>query len=208
MKTTDLVDAMVDAAELALRFGRVDRVTYHPDGKTLESDTDHTVMLGIVACALVDHFPWLDRGAVAQYALVHDLVETYAGDTPTLRMPTAEATAAKRAREDAAFQRIDQEFVQTMPWLPDTIAHYESRSTPEARFVKAVDKMLPKLTHILNSGQTLHDEGVDSDALAARLAVQVKEMQAYASDFPGLFDLYAELTTRIIPLAAAPEVPC
>ena len=39
-------------ADLILRFGRVNRATYHPDGERPESDTDHTVMLGILACAV------------------------------------------------------------------------------------------------------------------------------------------------------------
>lgn len=36
---------LTQIADLALRFGRVDRATLHPDGVRHESDTDHTVML-------------------------------------------------------------------------------------------------------------------------------------------------------------------
>ncbi len=45
-----LADSMVGLARLSLTFGQDNRITYHPDGKTPESDTDHTVMLGIIAC--------------------------------------------------------------------------------------------------------------------------------------------------------------
>jgi 5'-deoxynucleotidase YfbR-like HD superfamily hydrolase len=197
-------DAMINVGRLALDFGRVDRITYHPDGQTPESDTDHTVMLGLVACAIaVRHFPLLNVGLIAQYALVHDLVETYAGDTPTLQMLTAVAKAEKQAREHAAFERIIIEFGTTLPWLPLTIGEYEAKALPEARFVKALDKLLPKVTHMLNGAVTIQKQGMSRADLAARLGAEVGEIKTYADDFPELFDVYAVLAERL--LAIAPE---
>lgn len=199
-------DALVAAGRLALDFGRVDRITYHPDGLTPESDTDHTVMLGLVACAIAaQHFPLLDVGRIAQYALVHDLVEVYAGDTPTLRMPTADIKADKQAREHAAFERIVTEFGTTLPWLPLTIGEYEAKALPEARFVKALDKLLPKVTHMLNGAVTIQKQGMSRSDLAARLDAQVGEMKAYAADFPELFDVYAVLAERLLGMVSDRE---
>jgi len=199
-------DAMVAVGRLALDFGRVDRITYHPDGLTPESDTDHTVMLGLVACAVADqHFPDLNVGLIAQYALVHDLVEVYAGDTPTLRMPSADTKARKEARERAAYERISKEFVKTLPWLPILIGGYEAKATPEARFVKALDKLLPKVTHMLNGAVTIQKQGMSRADLAARLDAQVGEMKAYAADFPELFDVYAVLAERLLSMVADAE---
>lgn len=192
-------DALVSLGDLALNFGRVDRITYHPDGLTPESDTDHTVMLGLIACALADqHFPSLNVGLIAQYALVHDLVEVYAGDTPTLRMPSADAKAEKQQREHDAYLRIKKEFVKTLPWLPILIGGYEARATPEARFVKALDKLLPKITHILNGAVTIHKQGMSGAELAVRYEAQIGELEAYAADFPELFELRAVLVDRVL----------
>ncbi len=199
-------EAMVDAGRLVLAFGRVNRITYHPDGITPESDTDHTVMLGVIACAVAaQHFPQLDLGLIAQYALVHDLVEAYAGDTPTLQLPTADARTAKRAREHAAYERIVTEFGRSLPWIPVMIGAYENLALPEARFVKALDKLMPKITHLLNDAIVIRDQGMSRADLTARLDAQVAEMKEYAADFPALFDLYAELTYRL--LALVPAVP-
>lgn len=85
----DLAEAVIDLGRLALAFGRIDRTAcYHPEGDMRESDTDHTVMLGWIAPALAAGlYPGvLDPGLVASYALVHDAVEVFAGDTPTLRI--------------------------------------------------------------------------------------------------------------------------
>lgn len=194
--TDEDVAATVRLGVLALAFGRVNRITFHEDGATPESDTDHTVMLGLVACAFAArHLPHLDLGLVAQFVLVHDLVEVYAGDTPTLRIDAAQK-AGKEEREQQALMRIMREFVN-LPWLAATIALYEQRRKPEARYVKAMDKLLPKITHIANGGKTLRDQGFTMGELVARYDQQLDELKDYAADFPPLFDLRAELITWV-----------
>lgn len=196
-------DAVVDLGRMALQFARVNRVTYHEDGATPESDADHTVMLGLIACAVADeHFPQLDLGLVAQYALVHDLVEVYAGDTNTLRVTTANAKAAKQRREHEAYERIAAELGATLPWVHVLIAEYEARTTPEARFVKALDKLLPKITHILNGAKTIRQQGMSLAELAARYEAQIGELSEYAADFPALFDLRTVLVDRVLKVLA------
>lgn len=190
--------AVVDLGAMSLAFGRVDRITFHEDGETPESDTDHTVMLGLIACAFAAKHLDLNVGRIAQYALVHDLVEVYAGDTPTLRVLSDDDKRAKAAREEAAYLRIAEEFALRLPWLATTIADYELRRTPEARYVKAMDKLLPKITHILNGCQTVRAQGMDADALAERYRLQLDELLTYAADFPPLFDLRAELVAMVM----------
>jgi len=133
-------------AAFLLQFARVERVTLHPDGVRPETDSDHTVMLAVIACDLCP--PSLNRGVVAQFAIVHDLVETYAGDTQTLKIDAGQR-AAKDAREAAALARIRAEF-GPFSWMVHTIEAYESQASPEACYVKVLDKVLPKLTHLLN----------------------------------------------------------
>lgn len=189
--------AVVDLGVLALKFARVNRITYHEDGLTPESDTDHTVMLGLIACAFAEkHLPGLNLGLVAQFALVHDLVEVYAGDTPTLRI-NSDQQASKQEREQAAYERLNKEFVQALPWVPEMIDLYEQRSTPEARYVKAMDKLLPKITHLANGGKTLQQQGMTLAQLQQRYVQQYSELQAYASDFPALFELRDELLAMV-----------
>ncbi|SMC98980.1 HD domain-containing protein [Kibdelosporangium aridum] len=188
--------SVVQLGVLALAFGRVNRITFHEDGVTPESDTDHTVMLGLVACSFAArHLPHLDLGLIAQLALVHDVVEVYAGDTPTLRITTEQQTS-KQEREHVALERIRAEFSR-LPWLSTVIDLYENRSTPEARYVKAMDKLLPKITHIANGGRTLRDQGFTMRELIGRYERQLRELQDYAADFPPLLELRAELVSWV-----------
>jgi putative hydrolase of HD superfamily len=187
-------DAAIRLGQLALAFGRVDRITYHPDGVTPESDTDHTVMLGLIACAIAEQVdPRLDVGLVAQMVLVHDLVEVYAGDTPTIRALDADGRAAKEARERAALERITDEFMAVFPWLPSMIAAYESQRTREARYVKALDKATPKITHVLNGCATPIEQGLTHRELVDQHEAQLHVVSRYAGDMPALIDLLRDL---------------
>jgi len=199
VKDGDTTDAVIELGRLSLAFGRVDRITYHDDGVTPESDTDHTVMLGLVACSFAAaNLPDLDVGLIAQYALVHDVVEVYAGDTPTLHELTPYAKALKEDREAQAYHVLLARFSHVLPWLPETIADYERREIPEARYVKAMDKLLPKITHLLNGGLTLAQQGMNLLDLVRRYDSQLDELLTYAEDFPPLFELRAELVQLVL----------
>lgn len=193
-------EAMITLGRLSLAFGRVDRMTFHEDGVTPESDTDHTVMLGLIACALAAREHHLNVGLVAQFALVHDLVEVYAGDTPTLRALDTAGKDGKKAREQAAFQRIVREYVDALPWLPTALAAYEQQTIAEARFVRALDKLLPKITHLSNGCVTVLAQNMTYDELAERYELQEKELLEYAADFPIIFELRAHLVGRVLDL--------
>lgn len=182
----EMVDASLKLASLCLQFGRTMRVTYHEDGEQLESDTDHTVMLGIMACAFArECAPHLDLGKIAQYALVHDFPEVYAGDTSTFGGLSEAQKADKHAREQAATERIEKEFGAVYPWVHATIEEYERLDTPEARFVKVFDKALPKIVHVLNDGVTARELGHTKEATDAFCREQVTQIQAgYGHDQP------------------------
>lgn len=182
--TPDAVQAIIDLGALALAFGRVNRITCHPDGVTPESDTDHTVMLGLLACAFAERFaPTLDRGRVAQFALVHDFVEVYAGDTPTARTLSDADHQSKEEREAEALRRIREEFDAELPWLGETIEAYERLDTPEARFIKVIDKAMPKITNALNKGATFLKQGHDATSAREFLVHQQEKIgKSYGTD--------------------------
>jgi 5'-deoxynucleotidase YfbR-like HD superfamily hydrolase len=198
MYTSKTADALVDLARVALAFGKIDRTSvYHEDGSP-ESDSDHTVMLGWAACALAFAFcPDLNVGAVAQYALVHDAVEVYAGDTPTLRI-TSDGRAAKAEREDEAALRLCREFGGVLIWFPAMVIAYEAQFIREAKFVKAVDKIMPKLVHLLDGCRGLIEQGMKRAELVDFFTGQRKDIAQYAGEFTFFFELYTELANRLL----------
>ncbi len=195
----ETVDAVLHLGRLALQFGLVERKTYHPDGVTPESDTTHTVMLALLACAFADRFAQhLNRGRIAEFALVHDFVEVYAGDVPTIRDLSLEDKRQKDENEHQALLRLREELGKELPWVADTMEEYESLSTPEARFVKTLDKVLPKITHYFNEGAMLKVMGIDGIELKDIHTFQHEKIQkSYGHDQEEALCLYRALSENI-----------
>jgi 5'-deoxynucleotidase YfbR-like HD superfamily hydrolase len=195
---TENADGLIDVGRLVFAFAKVSRATRHEDGVTLESDTDHTVMLSVSACALGKKlYPdLLDLGLVAQFAIVHDLVEAYAMDTDSFGI-NEEGKKAKDEREHVAFLRIQEEFKDVYPWIPEMIEQYEALGTREARFVKTVDKLMSKITHVINGGAYFKSKGMDRETMWNNYLTMVKSAEEkYAKEFPELIELMDELITE------------
>ena len=174
------VSALLDVAELTLKFSRVPRATRHEDGIRVETDSDHTVMLTVLACAYAARYaPHLDVGKIAQFAAVHDLVEAHAGDVQSLGM-SADTRRLKELAEHEALVRIDRELAD-LPWIAHTIYEYEALASEEARYVKIMDKVLPKLTHLLNGGAALREHGFSYEKAHADHLKQRAQME---SEYP------------------------
>jgi 5'-deoxynucleotidase YfbR-like HD superfamily hydrolase len=188
-------DALLALGGLSLQFATINRSTLLADGVNHESDTDHTVMLGLLACALASAVsPDLDTGKVAQFALVHDLVEVYAGDTDTFGMVDDSRWENKKVREQKAFERIQKEFGAIFPWLINTIAEYESLESSEAKFIKTLDKALPKVTRYWNNG-AMND---DLEAFTSHCSRQVAALETtYGKDQPGAISFYKYLVPKV-----------
>lgn len=185
---------LIDIGKLVFAFAKVKRATYHEDGITLESDTDHTVMLSICACSFAQKmYPDLDLGKIAQFAVVHDLVEAYAGDTDSFGL-TQEGRDAKEKREHASLLKIQSQFDKVFPWIGETIVAYEALDTKEARFVKTVDKAMSKITHVLNRGQYFKKRGLsEQDFIRDYNEVMRTAEQKYGAEFPEFISIMEEL---------------
>jgi 5'-deoxynucleotidase YfbR-like HD superfamily hydrolase len=175
------MNSLLPLASLALRLGAVNRATLYPDGVTAESDTDHTVMLTIMACAVASAHPelGLNIGLVCQFATVHDFPEAHAGDTDSFFTAATGYAPGKAEREAAAVERIEKDCAD-WPWLATMTRRYERQEEPEARFVRYMDKVCPPLTNTLNGGAAIRARGVgkigtQDAAHAARLAALYPE---------------------------------
>ncbi len=183
---------IIQLASTILDFGKVNRQTFHQDGLRPESDTDHTVMLGIIAASLAKKmYVDLDVGLITQFALIHDFVEVYAGDTPTLMNVGDDFFKEKANRELQAFERLKKEFGGSFTWIHTMIEKYEKLDTKEARFVKALDKILPKLTVILNNAKGINDNKLATREGAEKtFDLQRTKLKEYAYDMPEMLELW------------------
>lgn len=144
MSQPDFSDIQQLVRQLVLPFYALERDLPLPiQNHRNENDAEHSWSLALLACSLAPEIdPQLDVGKICQYAVVHDLVEVYAGDTSVLA-PGSEL-ASKAVREAAALWQIKQRFTK-FPWLTRTIEAYEKKADDEAVFVYALDKFLALL---------------------------------------------------------------
>lgn len=173
------LNTSLDVAEIALRFARVERITRHEDGVRPETDSDHTVMLSLLAVELAPN--GMHPSHVAALATVHDLPEVYAGDTQTLTI-TETGKRAKELREQAGVTELTRTLGASSR-IVALIREYEAQLTPEARFVKLMDKVVVKLTHAFN-GCCAAKPLVDQEGFRRRNAEQLAEYREKHRDDP------------------------
>jgi len=102
-----------------------------------ESVSEHTFHVVFLVWALAPKIPGVDVGRAVEIALVHDLAELRVGDLPMVASHYF-PPGAKKVAERAALA----EMFAPMPGRVEELhAEYEARETPEARLVKACDKL-------------------------------------------------------------------
>lgn len=199
-------EAMLDLASLAMNFSRIKRTgVCHSDG-TPETDGDHTVMLTWLAPSLANLCGngELDVARVAELAAVHDAAEVLAGDTPTINI-TDQELGEKADREYVATRKITSKFYPTLDRFALALQVYEDQQLPEARFVRAVDKLMPKLVHLLDNCVGVRLAGTTREMFAEMAKRQRQQVARYASEWPDLFLLHIELCDRVLALPAWDE---
>lgn len=194
-----MLEHCLGLAELACRFSDVPRATVMPDGERAESDATHTIMLQLVASSLAVG-RGLDIGLVVSFAMVHDLPEAYAGDVDTFGGLTLAQQLDKTRREKQALSMIT-EVAGRDSWLVDMLQRYEAQIEPEARFVRYLDKLMPRLTGILSDGAAARRRNVDGDVLGQLCADQDEHLAAEYPEFGWLADLFwasGQVLTNIV----------
>lgn len=154
------LDGILKFAKLIHDFQKVERVIRVPKLDRFENDVEHSYQLALVAWYIVSSYKLdLDIDKILKYALIHDLVEVYAGDTSAID-PDPSVHASKAEREHKAFEKLKNEFPEFSS-LTEQIEKYESRQDEESMFVYTLDKILPPLNTYLDEGRAWKDHGMD-----------------------------------------------
>lgn len=168
------------------RLKGIVRRSYLIEEDRRENSAEHSWHVAMAAMALAEHADApIDRERVMKMLLVHDVVEIDAGDVPVYDV---EARAAKAREEAAAADRI-------FGLLPDDLEaemrglwdEFEAQESAEARFAKAVDRLLPLLHNAAGGGRTWKDLGVVEE--------QVREVNSVVEH--GSVDLWSYVTSLL-----------
>jgi putative hydrolase of HD superfamily len=179
-------DTISLTANLLIPAATVFRTTkVQPELDRYENDAEHGFLLATLGCAVAQQMsPALDLGKVSQYALVHDLVEAYAGDTTI--WASLEEHASKEKREEEALELIEERFGERFPWIDRTIKKYELFDEPENCFIYALDKIIPYIVMAAVDHQPFPPH---KELYEEKMAVARKKIARY----PELLDLFEDL---------------
>lgn len=145
---------------LTQKFKAVRRKLILKEEDRQENDAEHSFQLAFIAWYIIETKKLnLNLELVMKYALVHDLVEVYAGDTPSaVHRGHEQELGTKSEREREAADRLKAEFPE-FDEMNKLIEGYEEREDRESTFVYALDKILPVMNVYLDDGHSwkVHD---------------------------------------------------
>ncbi|EHH3081681.1 HD domain-containing protein [Vibrio vulnificus] len=127
--------------------------------KRLENSAEHSWHVALMALLMEEHANEpVNICRVVKMLLLHDVVEIDAGDTFVY---DAVASKQQAEKELAAAQRLfgmlpaDQGEELLLLWL-----EFEAAQTADAKFGKALDRIIPMLLNYHNQGQSWQEHGV------------------------------------------------
>lgn len=162
------IQNLLKILEFTNRFQQVKRTVHVPNDipKRFKDDAEHSFQLAM-SCwyiATVEGLEY-DLNKVIKYALVHDLVETYAGDIDLyMYSDKDQALHLKQQQEHAALERIQREF-REFPEMIKLIMDYEMRQDEESKFVYAMDKLIGNVVTSELGGTTYKECGISQESV-------------------------------------------
>lgn len=143
------------------------------DGSRRENSAEHSWHVAMTALALAPLADEsIDMERVLKILLVHDVVEIDAGDVFIYdEAGRSDVEVAERAAADRIFGLLPEPDRSELRALWD---EYEDRSTPEARFAYACDRLQPMLLNLSIGGGSWLDHDVPLD--------RVKEINGRMAD--------------------------
>lgn len=98
---------------------------------------------------------------IQSFSNAHELLEIATGDAATFNL-TEEQLREKHRREQEAKEQL---LKRLTPELGQNLEEHERQDTPEARFVRAVDKILPVAMDVVGQGVRVIEEDYDISTL-------------------------------------------
>ncbi|MCJ7622195.1 MAG: HD domain-containing protein [Anaerolineaceae bacterium] len=137
IKTHPLIEVYFEFAQLKQLYRQGWLKRSIPSSRC-ESVADHSMGVAVLAMFISEvHFPDLDALKILRMSLIHDFGEIYAGDvTPDDQIDQNKKYRTEREAVKKVFSKLPQGAEYIALW-----EEYEKRETPEARFVRQVDRL-------------------------------------------------------------------
>jgi putative hydrolase of HD superfamily len=172
---------------VAERLTGVERRNVVFDLSRQENAAEHSWHMALMAAVLQEHFPEeIDLSRALEMALAHDLIEIHAGDTFAYGTTTKDdKDARERHAADLIYRALPDDQAKRLRALWDD---FEASSSPEARFVRVLDRLQPLLLHRLTGGAAWKRHTVKKSQVLERVAEIERHAPALWPWVKGLLD--------------------
>lgn len=169
------IKKIINFLRLIERFKTIERFNKTSNLNRAESDAEHTWHLVMMVYLMSKLRPELDKMKLIELALVHDLVEVYAGDV-NLWDDNKKTKEEKRKVEEESAEKLfstlpEDESIQIM----DLWREYEERLTSESKYVYALDKLQPFLQRLVSGDNGWKEKLVDENKLRNVKPKEIKQ---------------------------------
>jgi putative hydrolases of HD superfamily len=142
------------------RLKTIIRRNYIADGSKRENDAEHSWYFSLAVLILAEHSNnKIDICKVIKMAIIHDLVEIYAGDT---FIYDEQGKETQKERERIASEKIfgllpeDQKMQYIELWN-----EFEDNRTDESKFARSIDRIVPVLLNLKSGGMGWKENTID-----------------------------------------------
>jgi len=153
----EVLEALLLFNEFLMRFSSIKREIWVPNIEGRERNGEHSYQLAMVAWFLNQTLALnLDLFRLIRYALVHDLHEVHAGDSPAFTKGakrTKSAKAKKLLSEELAKDRLRKEWTKHFPDLIEAMDSYHAGEDEESRFIYALEKLIAVINVYQDDGR-------------------------------------------------------
>lgn len=176
--------------KVTMDFSKIERIPRYDDGHR-ETDVEHSYMVGLVAPEISVALGLnLNTGLISEFAGVHDLIELKTGDVNTFNLSVSQLEQKQFIEKQALHQLV----AELPPHTASLVERYESQREPEARLVKAVDKILPFVVDILGNGLRImkEDNGLETrqEFLQCLETMHQSLVIRYGEEFPDIIEAH------------------
>ena len=133
-----------------------------------ENDAEHSWHFALMAFVLSEYASEdVDINRVIKMALVHDLVEIYAGDTYAYDIDNNKTKAEReKSAADKLFSMLPDNQRDEIRGLWE---EFDAENTPDACFAAAIDRLQPMLNNYYTEGQSWRNNKVESAFVYKRM---------------------------------------
>jgi putative hydrolase of HD superfamily len=147
------VDKILAFLQEIEKYKTIEREMFCSNLNRAESDAEHSWHIAMFLILFENDLPQdIDMKKMLKLALMHDLVEIYAGDTFAY---DKQNQATKKERESKAAKKLFSQLPKDLnKEFMNLFDEYEEIKTKEAKIVKSFDKIQPILQNLCSSGKS------------------------------------------------------